>query len=178
MPIELHCPKCGKLIRAPENAGGKHGKCPNCAASVYVPMPPTDDDIIPIAPLDEDEERRAEEERRNALRYAATLEKATDIPGEKPTRGREGGSGGGPRRPAETPGEVINLAEEVERFIVAMRDSKLDVAESAAARLNKSGARARDYVEGLMLDEIPPQIGNMPPALVQGLLKTLLGRLG
>lgn len=175
MSIELHCPKCGKLIRAPENAGGKHGKCPNCSASVYVPMPPAEDDIIPIAPLDEDEERRADEERRQALRYAATLEKATDIPGEKPARGRDAGA---VRRPAETPGEVINLAEEVERFILAMRDSKLDDADSAAARLNRSGSRARDYVEGLMLDEIPPKIGNIPPPLVQGFLKTLLGRLG
>lgn len=178
MTIELHCPKCAKLIRAPETAGGQHGKCPYCAAGVYVPMPPDDRDIIPLTPLNEEEERRAEEERRRALEYAIALEKAEAPSGvsEPSARGRGNRPSPAPRT-AEAPGQVIDLGDEVERFILAMRDSKLDQAEAAAGRLRKAGARARDYVQGLMVDEIPPKVANVPPALVQGFLKTLLARL-
>ncbi|MBI4716319.1 MAG: hypothetical protein HY763_00785 [Planctomycetes bacterium] len=180
MPIELHCAKCGKLIRAPESAGGKHGKCPYCMESVYVPMPPEDDGVIPLAPLDEDEERRAAEERREAVRFSAVIDKLTDTPGgaEPAGRGKAAAAGGAPRRGTEdAPGQVIDLAEEVERFVLAMRDSKLDAAEAAAGRLRKTGTRGKDYVEGLMLDEMPPTFANVPPALVQGFLKALVARL-
>ena len=180
MPIELHCPKCAKLIRAPENAGGQHGKCPYCMASVYVPMPADDTDIIPLAPVDEEEERRAEEERRKSLEFAAAVDKATEGAGgaDPGARGRAAAASAAPRRaPQEVPGQVVDIGEEVKLFIYAMRDSKLDQAESATARLRKAGPRARDYVEGLLLDEMPPQVENVPPPLVQGFLKNLLARL-
>lgn len=178
MPIELHCPNCQKSLRAPDDAGGKRSKCPNCGGSVYIPMPVTDDDIIPLAPIDEDEERRAEEERREALRYTATLDKATE--GGAPDAGGKGKPAAASRpapRAADTPGVVIDVKSEVEAFVLAMKDSRLDAAESAVNRLRKTGDRARDYVQGLMLDEIPPKIGSLPAPLVQGFLKNLLGRL-
>ncbi|MCH7474571.1 MAG: cytochrome C oxidase subunit IV family protein [Gemmatimonadetes bacterium] len=37
MSIELHCPQCEKLIKAPDTAGGRHGKCPYCGRDVYIP---------------------------------------------------------------------------------------------------------------------------------------------
>ena len=58
MSIELHCPKCGKLIRAPENTGGKHGKCPYCQGRVYIPMPYCKEEEILLAPIDAEEDRR------------------------------------------------------------------------------------------------------------------------
>ena len=115
MSIELHCPQCEKLIRAPDNAGGKYGKCPYCETKVYIPAPP---------------------------------------------------------------GEVIDLGDEVEAYVVAMRDSKLDDAERIVRKLKSAGARASDYVEGLMLDPAPPPLGDVPKPLMMGFLKSLLGRLG
>ena len=178
MPIELHCPSCQKSLRAPDDAGGKRSKCPNCGNSVYIPMPASDDDIIPLAPIDENEERRAEEERREALRFAAIVDKATE--GGAVDTGAKGKPAAGARsapRAADPPGVVVDIKSEVESFVLAMKDSKLDVAERAVNHLRKAGDRARDYVQGLLIDEIPPKIGNLPAPLVQGFLKNLLGRL-
>jgi len=58
-----------------------------------------------------------------------------------------------------------------------MRDSNLDDAENLVVQLKKAGQRARDHVQGLMVDEMPPNVKNVPPALVRGFLKTLLNRL-
>ena len=78
MSIQLHCPRCGKLIKAPDNAGGKHGKCPYCKESVYVPMPADEVEEIGLAPVDEEAERRAEEERRASLDYVTSVSQGRD----------------------------------------------------------------------------------------------------
>lgn len=166
MSIDLHCPKCGKLIRAPDNAGGKHGKCPYCKESVYVPTPPEEVEEIGIAPIDEAEEQRLAEERRRAIEYITAVDHGTD------TRGIIDGND-----PSTSAGEVIDIAANVEMFIVAMRDSKFDDADEAVADLKRTGARGRDYVQGLTVDEMPPEVEDVPPPVVQGFLKTLLTRL-
>lgn len=175
MGIEIHCDHCGKLIRAPEGAGGKRGKCPYCEQSVYIPTPPSDTEEIPLAPLDDEAERRAEALRDESIAYAASLEKAKgpsyDVGEAKaPKRGDEGGgrSGGG--------GD-IDVAAEVKRFVLAMSESKLDETEAILGRLKKAKVRANDYVQGLLLDQMPPKIGTVPPPLAKGFLKTLGDRL-
>jgi hypothetical protein len=173
MPIELHCPSCEKLIRAPDNAGGRHGKCPYCEAKVYIPLPPSAEDEISIAPLDESD-AEAERLRREAIRYAANVDKEPD----SADRGEPGAPRGGTRPgPAAAPGEVIDLGDHVEQFVLAMKASKLDEADKIAARLKRAGSRAKDYVEGLMLDPTPPPIEGVPKPLVMGFLKALLERL-
>ena len=168
MSIELHCPKCGKLIRAPDNAGGKHGRCPYCKESVYVPLPPAEEEEIKLAPVDEDDERRIEELRRESTQYIATVGHEVD---DVPDVGAS--SAAGPA-PVPIPGEVVDLGAEVEAYLIAMRDSQLDEAEEVVMRLAQSGTRARDYVEGMMVDEMPLQIDNLPAPLANGFLKTLL----
>ncbi|MGB2987225.1 MAG: hypothetical protein WBE26_15250, partial [Phycisphaerae bacterium] len=123
MSIELHCPQCQKLIRAPDTAGGKHGKCPYCGEKVYIPMPPDESEEIALAPIDEEEERRAEELRREATQYAAAVDKATesDAVADDATASAD---------LSQAPGEVVDLGAEVEDFIIAMRDSKLDEADA------------------------------------------------
>lgn len=176
MSIELHCPQCEKLIRAPDNAGGKYGKCPYCETKVYIPAPPDDEGEIGIAPIDEEEERRERELIRESVRYAAAFDKESDkLP---PEGAAPRGGGGGTIRPEAPPGEVIDIGDEVEAYVVAMRDSKLDDAERIVRKLKSAGARACDYVEGLMLDPAPPPLGEVPKPLMMGFLKSLLGRLG
>lgn len=175
MSIELHCPQCSKLIRAPAGAGGKHGKCPYCGNSVYVPLPPEEVEEIPLAPIGEEEEQREEQLQRESAQFAAFLDHGAD--GAAPASPGAEGRGRRTARQSDTPGKVIDLASEVKRFVVAMHDSKLDEAEAAAAKLKQAGTRARDYIEGLLLDEMPPQFDDVPPPLVRGFLKTLEGRL-
>jgi phage FluMu protein Com len=173
MSIELHCPQCQKLIRAPDEAGGRRGKCPYCKNSVYIPTPSDEVEEIALAPLDEDEERRAKEERRDSLRHYAAVDKAKD---SKLPAGEAAASADGPP-PVSPVGEVVDVAVETETYIFAMRDSKLEAAEAAATRLKRVGPRARDYVQGLLVDEMPPQYENVPAPVVQGFLKALLSRL-
>ncbi len=177
MSIELHCPKCGKQIRAPENAGGKHGKCPYCEGRVYIPMPPAPEDEIGVAPVDDDFERREAELRRELIAFEAKLsleDKLAPTPaGEKP----KGGDSASLRDIPEVAGEVIDCDAEVENFITAMRDSRLDDAEDAVASLRRAGPRARDFVQGALVDEMPPEVQGVPPPVLKGFLKTLLARL-
>jgi len=176
MSIELHCPQCEKLIRAPDNAGGRHGRCPHCNAEMYIPMPSAEDDVIPLAPVDEQEERREAELHREAVRYAAAFDK--DMASAEPPPESEPGAKGARRSAsAPAPGEVVDIGDEVERYVEAMRDSKLDEADRVVAVLKRVHTRAHDYVEGLILDPAPPPIGNVPKPLMQGFLKSLLHRL-
>ncbi len=170
MSIELHCPHCGKLIRAPDDAGGRHGKCPSCKQSVYVPQPPASNGVIPLAPIDEEDERRTEALREESIRYAAQADKDRDAVEPR------GEDGQGKLQSSERidegalrsrPGEVVDLPSEVQRWIRAMHVSKLDEAEQIASRLDKAGIRARDYVESLLLDQMPPQIQDVPAPLVR-----------
>lgn len=173
MSIELHCTKCAKLIRAPDNAGGKRGKCPYCKESIYIPLLPDEAEEIGIAPIDDGDERRAKELRRESIGYVAAVGHVKDAP-------PEGAAARGSRSDAArsaTPGEVVDLGKEVEAFLSAMRDSKLTEADQAVARLKQAGSRAKDHVEGSLLDEMPPSVRGLPPALVKGFLKTLSARL-
>ncbi|MHC4696950.1 MAG: hypothetical protein ACYTFA_09420 [Planctomycetota bacterium] len=173
MSIEIHCTKCGKLIRAPDEAGGRRGKCPYCQESVYVPMPHDDGEEIRVAPIDEDEAKRERELRQESADYIASVGHETGAPGRGGAAEPDEAAGG-----ALFPGEVIDVSAEVGAFITAMRDSKLDEAEQTVARLKSTGTRARDHVQGLINDEMPPQVEGVPPPLVQGFLKKLLDSLG
>lgn len=166
MSIELHCPECRKLIRAPDEAGGKRGKCPYCKITVYIPMPPDDSEEIRIAPLDDDDARKAEELRRESIRFATAVDHVTDT-GPDDDASSVGGA----------PGEVVDIADQVERFVRAMHESKLDAAESAATELKKNTSRARDHIEGLLVAEAPAHFEDLPRPLLLGFLKMLLGRL-
>ncbi len=171
MSIELHCPNCRQLIRAPDDAGGKQGRCPYCKSMVYIPTPIPEDEIIPLAPIDEDSERRAEQLWDESVRYIASVDKES-------SKTADDDSGGARRGAApEPPGEVVDVGAMVTKFVLAMKDSDLDEAERITTRLKRIGVRARDHVESLFLDQMPPKIKDVPPPLVKGFLKSLLERL-
>jgi len=55
MPISLSCEKCGKKIKAPDEAGGKFGSCPYCRKKCYIPLPVPDGEAeLTLAPLEDD----------------------------------------------------------------------------------------------------------------------------
>ncbi len=176
MSIEFHCPQCSKLIRAPESAGGKHGKCPYCKAKVYVPMPPEEGDEISLAPVDEAEEQRERELKKEAVRYAAAVGKETDPPPSTDDALRAPKRSAGRR--TEAPSDLDDMGEAIEQFVIAMRDSKLDDADRIVVGLKRARIRARDHIETLMTDPPSPPFGGVPEALFRGFLKTLLDRLG
>jgi hypothetical protein len=62
MSISFQCEHCRKEIKAPDNAGGQRGKCPYCGGSTYVPAAGDDEQALPLTPVDNEAERRHEEE--------------------------------------------------------------------------------------------------------------------
>ncbi len=62
MPIKVTCPKCQGVLHAPDDAGGKRGKCPTCGtvlaipaegAAVAEPTPPVEPFRAPEPPREE-----------------------------------------------------------------------------------------------------------------------------
>jgi hypothetical protein len=37
VPIEVNCPQCGRLLRAPDSAAGRRAKCPQCGDMIQLP---------------------------------------------------------------------------------------------------------------------------------------------
>ena len=50
MPIPVECPNCGKVVRAPDSAAGKRGKCPQCATVIDIPFAAPEAPAAPAAP--------------------------------------------------------------------------------------------------------------------------------
>jgi DNA-directed RNA polymerase subunit RPC12/RpoP len=57
MTISFHCESCKKKIKAPDETGGKWGKCPYCKHRCYIPLPKSEDEpelrLMPIDAADE-----------------------------------------------------------------------------------------------------------------------------
>ncbi len=46
MAISFSCPRCGKKLKAPDNAAGKSSKCPGCGSPVTCPEPVYDAELV------------------------------------------------------------------------------------------------------------------------------------
>ena len=58
MPIKVTCSKCQGVLHAPDDAGGKRGKCPTCGTVLAIPggsggsmMPPESDQPLAQTPF-------------------------------------------------------------------------------------------------------------------------------
>ena len=169
MPIEIHCNRCNSAIRAPDGSGGKRGKCPHCGHELYIPVPSEEVEEIPIAPLDDQEEQRSAALRRESIEYAAMLNKAVASP---PQAGGKGAAGKG-----QPGGKSVDIASEVQRFVMAMGDSQFDHAEDVFKRLKGVRKKADDYLQHLRCDQMPPKLGKVPPEVARNFLKALSDRL-
>ncbi len=50
MPITFYCPRCQKMLRAPDAAAGKSSQCPGCGGMVTCPEPVYEAEVILVAP--------------------------------------------------------------------------------------------------------------------------------
>ena len=171
MPNEFHCPKCGRLIRAPASAGGKRGKCPYCKQSVYIPSLSEDVEAIPLAPVDEaseDRERALEDE---ARRFATAI--SQEEPGKYDT-GEPPPPSGESAMPLPRDFDV-DVPELVNDYLSAMAASDMGRADTAARQLRKQAAQAKAHVERLIADKLPPpDLGSVPAPVYKGFLRSLL----
>jgi len=166
MPIKIHCQYCHKSIKAPDEAAGKRGKCPFCGQSNYIPNPVSEDELIPLASVDEQEEKELERRREELLKE------------EMKVRETEGGTDeiGGLENRQDLSSE--DLHRYVAKYVSAMYNSKFDEAEAEVQRLKKfryTGLQAvEDFLTGKASD---PAMKNVPDKLREGFLKELSGKL-
>ncbi|MGA2172054.1 MAG: hypothetical protein ABSG82_03440 [Sedimentisphaerales bacterium] len=171
MSIAFHCEHCGKGIEAPDNAGGKWGKCPACHNKVYVPSKQVDEEIR-LAPLDRDDDRRQRELLAEEARLRQEILNETDVPEE----------GVIPKNHpvAAKPGEMSDaeLTTCIIGYLRQMADGDLEEAERTAKTIIPGGGRAVRILERIALSEIPePELADIPPNVFSGLIKKLRSRL-
>ncbi len=157
MAIEFHCNFCGSLVRAPDEAGGKKGKCPTCQNILYVPMAEGAVEEFDLAPVDEHEERkkRKMEEQARATERQLLKEKLAAAEGAAPSRAAAD-------LPAAPPPSVSGPAndEDVESMIVewvrSMADGDLGDADRSMMQLQNNRAAARQTLQKIAMADPPP----------------------
>jgi hypothetical protein len=167
MAITFHCEHCGKKIEAPDNAGGKWGKCPACHNKVYVPDSDTGEEIK-LAPIDADdlaEQRRLiDETRRIEQEILSEQDEVLDDSAE-----------------SAVPVYDVSDNELTKNLIVYLRlmaDGDLEQAERIAGSIIHCGKRALKILDGIALSEIPePELADIPPQVLSGLVRTLRTRI-
>ena len=172
MPIKFECTECHKTVTAPDAAAGKKGKCPHCGMKVDIPLPPPppleeeDPDLIPLAPIDEDEERRLAQERKALYAQEQALLAATSPTDDGP--------------PLEQREDLS--AEDLHHFVVNylmdMFEGNLQRAGMHADKLKSFGfagiGAVDDFLEG-GVDE--PALSKIPEPIRKGFLRELRERV-
>ncbi len=176
MSIQLHCEHCNELIQAPESAAGRRGKCPHCNGVVYIPaLPPpeeADEGEIPLAPLDEEEERERLRAQAEAARLQSALLHERNVPGEPGQRKTP--------RPIDTPAEAAARisAKEINRFVVqyveAMAGGRLDEAQKVVAKLLPARLNTLTALDGMASEDLGAYgLPALPRPVLLGFLKQL-----
>jgi hypothetical protein len=169
MSITFHCEHCGKKIEAPDNAGGKWGKCPGCKKTVYVPSQEPQDELR-LAPLDTEEERKRKELIAETVRLRQDILSETEVPEE----------GAAPKPSVSKPGTLseAELTTSIIAYLRQMADGELEEAERTAKTIIPEGGKAVKILERIALSEIPePELADIPQQVLSGMIKNLRGRL-
>lgn len=171
MPIEFHCEHCRQVIRAPDEAAGKKGRCPKCQQMVYIPLPASESGEIPLAPEDPEDARRraASEQERRALEREIRRERVAPGDNARPQRGTGGGAAAAP---AADPRKLV--AE----YLAALANGQLETAERCAKALSQIKSRAMEVIESLSTNEqMAGDFPKLPRPVLMGFLKQLRNQL-
>jgi len=165
MAITFHCNHCGKKIEAPDNAGGKWGKCPACHNKLYVPASDTGEELK-LAPIDENDEARQKRLMAETHKLSQDILLEKDVPNEL-----------GSTMPTFKVGEK-EMTKNIILCLRQMANGELDEAENAMSLITPHGQRAVDILDRIALSEIPePELADVPPQVLSGLIRTLRTRI-
>jgi hypothetical protein len=170
MSITFHCEHCGKKVEAPDDAGGKWGKCPGCHNKVYVPSKEGEDELR-LAPIDDEEEKKRRELFKETVRLRQDILSETDLPPEEGTL---------TKNQAAKPGVLSDgeLLTTIIAYLRQMADGELDEAGRTAKAVLLNGERAIKFLERIALSEIPePELADIPQNVLARLIKTLRNQI-
>ena len=165
MSIQFRCEHCGKQVTAPESSGGHRGKCPYCGGSNYIPAPVNDDDLVPLAPIDEGEERRRQKEIDSLMRAER------EILAE---------SGGQPSTPLEHREDlhVEDLHHFVVNYCLDMGKGNLSRARRHIDSLRQYGTMGTEAVNDYLIGKASEKaLAILPPKVLRGFLTQLKNEL-
>lgn len=167
MTITFHCEHCNKKIEAPDNAGGKWGKCPSCHHKLYVPSPEAeDDDELKLAPLDETEVAKKKRLMAETYQLRQNILAEREVPeGVEP-------SSSGPM-PSFQSGEK-QVTKNIIMYLRYMVNGELEEAEQVMKLITGSGEKAIEVLDQISLSEIPePELADIPQQVLSGLIRKL-----
>ncbi len=184
VPIEFHCEHCNQLITAQAEVAGKPGTCPHCKGATYIPRPPEGDEDgeLSLAPLDEDEERRAQRAAKEAAALQRRLLKEQSTPGEtKPMRRDVDPPGvrkSKPKPKPKPPSSSKQINGMIVSYIEAMSTSQLDRAEELAQVLVRHAPAVSRLLDAMETDDLsayglPP----LPRPILSAFIKQLRMKL-
>ena len=166
MAIKLHCNACGKKIEAPDNAGGKWGKCPACHTKIYVPLPQTDDEELKLAPIDETEEQKKKQLMQETFQLTQHILEEESAPEAPGTVG-----------PVPEVNEKT-LTNHIIRYLRQMANGDLDTAQRTAELIVPHRRKAATILEQLAKSYPPdPELEDIPPQVLSGLVRNLRTRI-
>jgi len=167
MTIQFHCEHCGKKVEAPDEAGGRRGKCPYCKGSNYIPSG-GEAEALELAPVDEHAEKLRRQEVHDLIEAERDLLSETSL------------ASAAPRLSERDAGEVAaeDLHHVVVNYCLDMTAGDLERAETHVTQLRRFGPAGLqavdDFLSGRVLE---PALDAVPVKVLQGFLKNLLGEL-
>jgi hypothetical protein len=168
MTISLHCESCKKKIKAPDEAGGKWGKCPYCKHRCYIPLPKADDEpelkLLPVDDADEtqmtDLMRQTHELTQKILRERQALE---DGPSEDPN--------------AQKAVEKDVIKKSI-LYLRQMADGELQQAEKTFELLRRHKKPSLRILSAMARAERPePELSDVGDGVLQGLIRDAESKL-
>jgi hypothetical protein len=176
MSIELHCTSCNHLIKAPDEAAGRMGKCPHCGGTNYIPHQGGDE--LDLAPLDANEEKKRTNAALEDAAYQRSLLHERSMPGEPGGKGavRKPGAPGQPAVPAGmTSREIVS---HIVHYIDAMSAGKLPQADEIASQLSKYKTATLKTLDDMAREDLSGYgLPALPKPVLNGFLKQLHSKL-
>ncbi len=169
MSITFHCEYCGKKIQAPDNAGGKWGKCPSCHNKLFIPPPPDAGDELKLAPIDESEIEREKRLLAESFKLQQNILSETAVPEDE--------KGAKPAKSAAAADDK-KVTAQIVTYLKFMVNGDLDKAERLISTLKSFGDQSPDVLDQIAYGEKSvPELENIPQQVLFGLIKELQSRL-
>ena len=165
MSISLHCESCKKKIKTPDDFGGKWGNCPFCNHRCYIPSPPApDDEELTIAPLDDGDEAQYSQMMQETRALRQGVLQGQKLPDE--------------RSSADAKLSEKGLTKEIVVYLRYMADGELGLASGPMGKIIANKASGLAVLKRMAKADRPePELQDLPPKVLKGLIKNLYSKL-
>ncbi|MCD4831252.1 MAG: hypothetical protein K8R02_05505 [Anaerohalosphaeraceae bacterium] len=164
MAIVFHCGNCKKKVNAPNEAGGKWGKCPHCNLKCYIPLPKSDEeDDLTLAPVNAEEEAQYHQLMRETYHITEDLLHQIDE---------------SPEPESKTHSDEKQLVGMIVKYLRHMADGQIDAAIQVADKVAMYRVQAVKILEGMAVAEMQDEkLRDIPPKVLVGFIRNLLTKL-